>query len=72
MASPWLSLCHTVESKDEYPSCLAERNGILEKLYHDGNIGRLVTVNIKFNDINPKTLLFNEIYPPTSTLSDCN
>ena len=72
MASPWLSLCHTVESKYEYPSCLAERNGILEKLYHDGNIGRLLTVNIKFNDINPKTLLFNEIYPPTSTLSDCN
>ena len=71
MASPWLSLCHTVESKHEYPSCLPERNGILEKLYHHGNIGHLFIVDIEFNDINPKTL-FNEIYPPASTLSDCN
>ena len=27
-------------------------------------MGHLFVVNIKFHDENPKTLLFNEIYPP--------
>ena len=30
----------------------------------NNNIAHLFVVYIKFNDINPKTLLFNEIYPP--------
>ena len=34
------------------------------KISNDINIRDLFIVDIKFNDVNPKTLLFNEIYPP--------
>ena len=44
---------------------VTEFNRILDKIFHDDNIGYLFIVDIKFHDINPKTLLFNEIYPPT-------
>ena len=30
----------------------------------DDKIGHLFMIDIEFFDINPKTLLFNEIYPP--------
>ena len=30
----------------------------------EDKIGHIFTVDIKFLDINPKTLLFNEIFPP--------
>ena len=30
----------------------------------EDKIGHIFTVDIVFSDINPKTLLFNEIYPP--------
>ena len=50
--------------KQEHPPSLTELNGILDKISHDDNIVHLFIVAIKFNDINPKTLLFNQIYPP--------
>ena len=50
--------------KKEHPPTLTESNRILDKISYDDNIGHLFIVDIKFNDINPKTLLFNEIYPP--------
>ena len=37
---------------------------ILKMDEKNNNIAHLFVVYIKFNDINPKTLLFNEIYPP--------
>ena len=37
---------------------------LLERISHEDKIGHLFIVDIKFHDINPKTLLFNEIYPP--------
>ena len=39
-------------------------NRILDAIEHTNTIGHLFTVDIKFNYINKKTLLFNEIYPP--------
>ena len=46
------------------PPSLLEFNKILDRISHAGKIGLLFIVNIKFQDKNPKTLLFNEIYPP--------
>ena len=46
------------------PPTLAEFNKILNDISHEDTIGHLFIVDIKFNDINPKTLLFNEMYPP--------
>ena len=43
---------------------MVEFNKILDKISHENTIGHLFIVNIKFHDNNPKTLLFNEIYPP--------
>ena len=37
---------------------------ILKMDEKNNNIAHLFVVYIKFNDINPKTLLSNEIYPP--------
>ena len=39
-------------------------NRILDAIEHTNTIGHLFTVDIKFNYINKKTLLFNEIYRP--------
>ena len=50
--------------KQEYPLSLPEFIRISDKISHDDNIGHLFVVHITCNDINPKTLLFNEIYPP--------
>ena len=50
--------------KKEHPPTLTEFNRILDKISYDDNIEHLFIADIKFNDINPKTLLFNEIYPP--------
>ena len=44
-------------SFDELPALLAS-------VTLDDTIGHLFTVDIEFSDVNPKTLLFNEIYPP--------
>ena len=51
--------------KQEHPPSLTEVNRILDKISHDNNIGHLFIADIKFHDINCKTLFFNEIYPPT-------
>ena len=37
---------------------------MLDAVDHNHAIGHLFTVDIKFNEINEKTLLFYEIYPP--------
>ena len=50
--------------KQEHPPSLTEFNRILDKIFHNDNIGHLFIADIKFNDMNPKTLLFNEIYSP--------
>ena len=52
-----------------------ENEKVIFDLYIDGKkqtkristkiLRHLFIVDIKFNDINPKTLLFNEMYPPT-------
>ena len=43
---------------------MLEFNKILDRISHEGSIGHLFVVDIKFNEINSKTSLFNEIYPP--------
>ena len=50
--------------RQEHPPSLAEFNKILDRISHEDNIRYLFIVDIKFHDKNPKTLLFNEIYPP--------
>ena len=50
--------------KRENPPILIEFSRILNTLSHDNNIGHLSIVDIKFHNVNPKTLLFNELYPP--------
>ena len=43
---------------------LEELSELLKSVTLEDKIGHLFTVDIKFSDINLKTLLFNEIYPP--------
>ena len=43
---------------------LEELPALLASVTLDDIIGNLFTINIEFFDISPKTLLFNEIYPP--------
>ena len=50
--------------KQEHPISIIEFNRILDKISHEDNIEHLSIVDIKFHNINPKTSLFNEIYPP--------
>ena len=50
--------------KQENVSSLTEFNKILDKISHEGNIGHLFIVDIKFHNINPKPILFNEICLP--------
>ena len=50
--------------KQEQPSSLLVFNKILDRISHEDKIGHLFIVDIKFHNKNPKTLLFNEIYPP--------
>ena len=51
--------------KQQHPPSLLEFNKILDKVAHENKIGHLFFVGIKFYNKTPKTLLFNEIYPPT-------
>ena len=48
----------------EHPPSLVEFNKILDRISHEDKIGHLFIVDIKFHNIKPKTLLFNEISPP--------
>ena len=50
--------------KQPHPPSMLEFNKILDRISHEDSIGHLFVVDIKLNEINPKTLLFNEIYPP--------
>ena len=50
--------------KQEHVSSITEFNKILDKISHEDNIGHLFIVDIKFHNINPKTILFNKIYSP--------
>ena len=50
--------------RQEHPPSLVEFNKILDRFSHEDKIGHLFIVDIKFHNINPKTLLFNKIYPP--------
>ena len=43
---------------------IEELNDLLKNVTLEDKIGDLFTVDIEFADINEKTLLFNEIYPP--------
>ena len=52
-----------VKKQKDIPSFL-EFNAILDRISHEDTIGHLFIVDIKFHNINEKTLLFNEIYPP--------
>ena len=53
-----------VLKKRDCPPTLAEFNKTINEISHEDSVGHLFIVDIKFSDINPKTLLFNEIYPP--------
>ena len=55
--------CGCIKRQEHTPS-LVEFNKILDRISHEDKIGHLFIVDIKFHNINPKTLLFNEIYPP--------
>ena len=50
--------------KQKHVPSLLEFNRTLDRISHDDPIGYLFIVGIKFYNKNPKTLLFNEIYPP--------
>ena len=43
---------------------MTEFKKILNEISHENAIGHLFIVDIKFNEINEKTLSFNEVYPP--------
>ena len=55
-----------VLKKKENPLSLTEFNRILHGISHDDPIGHLFIVDIKFKNINPKTLSLNELYSPIS------
>ena len=63
MTKPLPYGCIKKKKKDNPPS-LVEFNRILDNLSHDDNVGHLSVVDINFHNVNPKTLLFNELYPP--------
>ena len=46
--------------------CVKEVEELLKTINLEDKTGHIFTVNIEFADINPKALLFNEIYPPIS------
>ena len=43
---------------------LEELPDFLKSVTLDDPIGHIFKIDIEFSDINPRTLLFNEIYPP--------
>ena len=59
--------CHTVAlkaKKNIYLPNFEELEQLLKSVTLEDKIGHIFTIDIEFSDINPKTLLFNEIYPP--------
>lgn len=53
-----------VLKKKDNPPTVTEFNRILSQLPHDDKIGHIFTVDSEFHEMNEKTLLFNELYPP--------
>ena len=51
-----------IEKQEHVPSLL-EFNEILDSISHGDSVEHLFIVDIKLHNKNPKTLLFNEIYP---------
>ena len=58
------SLPYGYIKKRDRPPTLAEFNKISDEISHDDPTGHLFIVDIKFDNVNPKTLLFNELHPP--------
>ena len=52
-----------IKKQKEIPT-LTQFNKILNSVSQEDNIGQIFTVDIKFHNINEKTLLFNKIYLP--------
>ena len=50
--------------KIDQPHNLAEFNKILNEISYEDSVGHLFIVDIKFNNINPKILLFDKLYSP--------
>ena len=50
--------------RQEHSTSLVEFNKILHKVSHDDNIRHVFIADIKFHDKNPRTLLFDKLYPP--------
>ena len=50
--------------REKYVQSLEELSELLKSVTLEDKLGDLFTVDIEFADVNPKTLLFNEIYPP--------
>ena len=43
---------------------MTEFNRILNNFPHEDSVGHTFIVDIKFHNVNPKTMLFNELYLP--------
>ena len=54
----------TVLKKQEKLQNFTELEQLLKSITLEDKIAHLFTVDNKFFDINPKTLLFNEVFPP--------
>ena len=52
-----------IKKQDKVPT-LTEFNKILDSLSPDDNIEHLFTVDIRFHNIDEKTLFLDELYPP--------
>ena len=52
-----------IKKQEKLPN-FTELEQLLKSITLEDKIGHLFTVDIEFFDINPKTLLFNEIFPP--------
>ena len=50
--------------KKENPPIMTEFHRILNNLSHEDSVGHTFIVDIKFHNVNPKTMLFNELYLP--------
>ena len=56
-------LPYSCVKKQKNTPTMGPLNRILDSIDHSDTLGHMFTVDIKFHDINEKTLLFNEIYP---------
>ena len=64
MEWPWPGHFYTVVLKEKKVLSIEELNDLLKNVTLEDKTGHLFTVDNEFADINEKTLLFNEIYPP--------